>query len=97
VRHTLPGGLVQVQAALIEGKLRISVRDNGEGIAPEDIDHIWERYYRGRNHQHQGGGLGLALVKELAESMGTTVGVESHPGEGSHFWMEWGKEVVSYP
>ncbi len=94
VRHTLPGGLVQVQAALVDGRLRISVRDNGEGIAPEDIGHIWERYYRGKNHQYQGSGLGLALVKELAESMGATVGVESSPGEGSHFWVEWGNQVT---
>jgi signal transduction histidine kinase len=91
VRHTLPGGLVQVQAVIIEDRLRISVRDNGEGIAPEELEHVWERYFRGKNHQHQGSGLGLALVKELAESMGATVGVESTLGEGSHFWLEWGK------
>lgn len=96
IRHTLPGGLVQVQASIVEDKLRISVRDNGEGIPPEDIEHIWERYFRGKNQQHQGSGLGLALVKELAESMGASVGVESNPGEGSHFWVEWGKEVVSF-
>jgi signal transduction histidine kinase len=89
VRHTLPGGLVQVEAALIEDKLRISVRDNGEGIPPEDLPHVWERYYRGKNHQHQGSGLGLALVKELAQSMGANIGVESTLGEGSHFWVEW--------
>lgn len=89
VRHTLPGGLVQVEAALIEDKLRLSVRDNGEGIPPEDLPHVWERYYRGKNHQHQGSGLGLALVKELAESMGANIGVESSLGEGSHFWVEW--------
>jgi len=89
VRHTLPGGLVQVEAALIENGLRISVRDNGEGIPPENLEHVWERYYRGKNHQHQGSGLGLALVKELAESMGANVGVESMLGEGSHFWVEW--------
>lgn len=94
VRHTLPGGLVQVEANLIENKLRISVRDNGEGIPPEDIDHVWERYFRGKNHQHQGSGLGLALVKELAESMGANVGLESTLGEGSHFWVEWRMEGI---
>lgn len=93
VRHTLPGGLVQVEAVLCEDRLRISVRDNGEGIPPEDVDHVWERYFRGKNHQHQGSGLGLALVKELAESMGANVGVESALGEGSHFWVEWKQSV----
>ncbi len=95
VRHTLPGGLVQVEAALLGDKFRISVRDNGEGIPAEEVEHIWQRYFRGKNQQHQGSGLGLALVKELAESMGAAVGVESYPGEGSHFWVDWKEEVVS--
>lgn len=89
VRHTPPGGLVQVQIIPYETKVRISVNDTGDGILVEDIEHIWQRYFRGKNNQHQGGGLGLALVKELAESMGANVGVESHSGEGSQFWVDW--------
>lgn len=91
VRHTPPGGMVQVQATAVEqDKIRLSVRDTGEGIPADEVEHVWQRYFRGKHNQHQGSGLGLSLVKELAESMGAQVGVESQPGEGSHFWVEWG-------
>ncbi len=52
---------------------------------PEDLPHIWERFYRGQTQAGGGAGLGLALVKELSEAMGGTVAVESTPGEGSRF------------
>jgi signal transduction histidine kinase len=88
VQHTLPGGIVQVAASADEEWMRIEVRDTGEGIATEDLPHIWNRFYRGAqpNGAAKGGtGLGLALVKELTEAMGGTVAVESAVGEGSCF------------
>jgi len=91
LRHTPPGGLVIARAGLEEpsetGRLRLEVCDTGEGVAPEDLPYIWERFYRGVNmHQDdRGAGLGLALVKELTEAMGGTVAVHSVVGEGSCF------------
>jgi signal transduction histidine kinase len=88
VRHTPPGGIVAVAARAEERTVQIEVRDTGEGIMPEDLPHIWERFYRGQNVRGQGGrgaGLGLALVKELIEAMGGTVEVESVMGQGSCF------------
>jgi signal transduction histidine kinase len=64
------------------------VRDTGEGIAEEDLSHIWDRFYRGERAdqgKRSGAGLGLALVKELTEAMGGTVQVESTPGQGTCF------------
>jgi signal transduction histidine kinase len=92
LHHTLPGGIVAVTAGAEEAAVRIQVRDTGQGIAPEDLPHIWERFYRGLSSRAEAGGagLGLALVKELAEAMGGSVAVESTVGQGSCFtvWLK---------
>jgi signal transduction histidine kinase len=86
VRHTPPGGLVAAAVAAEPDAVRVEVRDTGEGIAPEDLPHVFERFYRGRNGSERGGaGLGLALTKELAEAMGGSVEAASTPGAGSCF------------
>jgi signal transduction histidine kinase len=102
VRHTPPGGIVAVMVAVDSAScpsplgtpesIRIEVKDTGEGIAADDLASIWERFYRGEGTslgERTGAGLGLALVKELTEAMGGTVGVESTVGEGSCFtvWL----------
>jgi signal transduction histidine kinase len=90
VRHTPPGGIVALLVAAEAEHVRIGVRDTGTGIAPEDLPHVWERFYRGaeaRVKDHRGAGLGLALVKELTEAMGGTVEVESEIGQGSCFTL----------
>ena len=86
VRHTPPGGFVVVTAEETPDGVRMAVTDTGEGIHPEDREHIWERFYRGGGQPGDGrSGLGLAIVKELVESMGGRVGVESEPDQGSTF------------
>ena len=86
IRHTPPGGLVAATAASSDGTVSIEIRDTGEGIAPEDLPHVFERFYRGRGEDARAGlGLGLALVKELAEAMHGSVAAASAPGEGSCF------------
>ena len=71
--------------------LRCEVRDKGIGIAPEDIENIWNRYERAssRGHRSKGGtGLGLSITKEILERHDAKYGVESTLGEGSIFWFE---------
>jgi signal transduction histidine kinase len=86
VRHTPPGGLVAAVASAAPDTVRVEVRDTGEGIAPEELTHVFERFYRGSSAEpRDGAGLGLALVKELTEAMGGSVEVDSTPGEGSRF------------
>ena len=88
VRHTPPGGIVALGAAAEQDAIAIEVKDTGEGILPEDLDHVFERFYRSdgaRRRDHSGAGLGLALVEELTKAMGGTVRVESEPGSGSRF------------
>jgi signal transduction histidine kinase len=85
VRHTLPGGIVMVGLSEADERIVIRVQDTGEGIAPDDLPKIWERFYRGQSQAGGGAGLGLALVKELTEAMGGNVAVQSTLGEGSCF------------
>jgi signal transduction histidine kinase len=85
IRHTSPGGLVVVSATAEPEYLRMEVRDTGEGIAPEDLPHIWQRFYRAENATTGGAGLGLALVRELTCAMGGNVEVASTPGKSSIF------------
>lgn len=71
--------------------VRISVIDHGEGIAPEQLNEIWDRYYKiDRVHRRAmvGTGLGLSIVKSILDQHGSDYGVESTPGQGSTFWFE---------
>ena len=71
--------------------VRIEVTDFGEGIAPEEIPNIWDRYYKvDKTHRRaaSGSGLGLSIVKSILELHGARYGVESELGKGSTFWFE---------
>jgi len=70
--------------------VQLSVRDRGRGIDPEDLPHVFEAFYRGRyavDRQIHGNGLGLSLVKRIAEAHGGRVTVQSAPGEGATFTL----------
>ena len=82
---------VRVVQSVKADTVRIAVVDNGEGIAPEDIAMIWDRYYRvDTSHKRSvvGSGLGLSIVKGILELHGAHYGVESAKGHGSTFWFE---------
>jgi two-component system, OmpR family, sensor kinase len=88
--HTLPQGTIDVEAQSIDRGWRITVTDTGEGIAPEDLPHVFDRFYRSdksRTRHTGGSGLGLAIAKSLIETMGGQIGVESELGKGSCFWF----------
>jgi len=84
--------------ALDEGEqMRIEVRDTGSGVAPEEMEHIWQRYYRSKQ-QHQrsaaGSGIGLSIVHTILKRHGVDFGVDSPPGEGACFWFCLKKEQI---
>ncbi|MGB2877842.1 MAG: ATP-binding protein [Dehalococcoidales bacterium] len=88
IRHTPSSGSISVTVKNDEGGLAISVADTGEGIAPEDLPHVFERFYRSgssRSRKEGGTGLGLAIVKQMVEAHGGKVWVESKKDTGSIF------------
>lgn len=89
VEHTAPDGTIMLALSRNEGRARIDVRDNGAGIAAENLPHLFDRFFRAEQHGRVGTGLGLAIVKHLTEAHGGQVTVESTPGRGSCFtvWL----------
>lgn len=84
--HTDTGSQILIEWKQLPSITQISVRDNGCGIDPEDIHHIFKRFYRSRfSGDRQGAGLGLPLVKAIAEAHGGTILADSIPGRGSSF------------
>ncbi len=88
VTHTPPGGLVELSLTVADGEARLAVRDSGPGIAPEEIEHIFERFYRldrARGRHTGGAGLGLAIARWIGQAHGGRIAVESTLGQGSTF------------
>jgi signal transduction histidine kinase len=88
VRYTPPGGLIRLGMRREPDWVELTVADNGPGIAPEHLDHIFDRFYRvdrARSRATGGAGLGLAIVKHIAQAHGGSVSVESTVGQGSTF------------
>ncbi len=83
--HTPSGGAVVLSATAADGVVRIAVRDEGAGIAPALLPHIFERFQRGEDSPGSGWGLGLSIVQAIAHAHHGEVGVESRPGGGSTF------------
>ena len=86
--HTKAKGVIRVSWKRTPGVFRLTVEDNGSGIAQEDIHHIFKQFYRSRtSSDRQGIGLGLSLAKSIVEGQGGSLSVKSRPGEGSVFQM----------
>jgi len=92
LRHTPQGGRITLGIRGPEdGMMVVEVADTGEGILPEHLPHIFERFYRvDASRERSGGtGLGLAIVSQLAQAQGGSVSVDSAPGRGSVFWVRF--------
>jgi two-component system, OmpR family, sensor kinase len=86
VRHTPPEGTVSVSAEVEETSVTVMVADTGEGIAPEHLPHLGERFYRvdaARTSGAGGTGLGLAICRSITEAHGGGMAIESKVGEGT--------------
>jgi signal transduction histidine kinase len=90
IAYTPEGGTVSIEVAAKGREAHITVVDNGMGIALRDQARVFERFFRvdaARTRDRGGTGLGLAIVKHVADLCGGHVGVVSHIGEGSEFWV----------
>lgn len=88
--HTKAGDCIWVKWSRSVSAVRITVKDNGSGIHPEDLYHIFKRFYRSRySKDTQGIGLGLPLAKSVVEAHNGTIEVDSRLGEGTTFAMNF--------
>ena len=95
LRHTPAGGRIEISARATEGGIEVAVADTGPGINPDDLPHIFERFYRddrSPTRRSGGTGLGLSITRKLVEAHGGRIGVESVPGQGTRFafWLPAG-------
>ncbi len=93
VRHTPSGGMISLSAMVSHAHLQIVVKDTGDGIAPEHLPHVFDRFYRmnrGRSRATGGTGLGLAIARAIVEMHGGQVAAVSDgvPGHGTAFTVQ---------
>ncbi len=90
LRYTPPGSWISISAGATDTIVEIAVADTGEGIRPEHLPHVFDRFWRADRSRARGtggSGLGLTIAKQLVQSQGGEIGVQSEPGRGSRFWF----------
>lgn len=84
--HTARGGKIRIEYRQLPSAVQIIIKDNGSGIHPEDLHHIFKRFYRSRfSKDTQGVGLGLSLAKTIVEEHSGSIEVDSELGKGTTF------------
>lgn len=94
LEHTNDGGKIIIASDSTNLYNKLTISDNGCGIAEEDLPHIFERFYHGKNSSKDSVGIGLALAKTVFEKENASVTVESEQGRGSIFEIRFYKSVV---
>ena len=94
LEHTNDGGKIIIASDSTNLYNKLTISDNGCGIAEEDLPHIFERFYHGKNSSKDSVGIGLALAKTVFEKENASVSVESEQGIGSVFEIRFYKSVV---
>ncbi len=94
MEHTPEGGAVTVRAEDTALYTQITVEDTGEGFVPEDIPHLFERYYKGKNAAEGSIGIGLAFARMIAAAQDGTLTAANRPEGGARFIMRFYKSVV---
>jgi signal transduction histidine kinase len=95
IKAVSEGGHITVRVEARERDLLFSVADDGPGISPEDLKHLFERYWRSDDVHYKGTGLGLAIARGLVAAHGGRIWAESEPGQGATFWFTVPGAVVA--
>ena len=88
MKFTPRGGTVRVETRVGEDVVRIGVLDTGPGMGPEQLAHVFDRFWQGRPGDRRGAGLGLAIARGIAQAHGGRLWLESVQGEGTSGWLE---------
>ncbi|MCI8376097.1 MAG: HAMP domain-containing histidine kinase [Lachnospiraceae bacterium] len=94
MEHTGQGGTIRVQASENHLYTEIQIEDNGSGIDPEDLPHLFERFYKGKNASDSSVGIGLALARMIVCAQNGTLKAENREGGGARFTIRFYKGVV---
>src|SRR5690606_41933717 len=85
IKFSEPGGAVRLAAEIRGAELVVSIADEGNGIPPGQVAHVFDRFWKGSRRDQRGAGLGLTICKGLVEAHGARVWVESREGAGSAY------------
>ncbi len=88
IKFSPPDSVITVGAQRRPGAVRISVRNTGPGILPDELPRVFDRYWQGKGRERGGLGLGLAIAKGIVEAHGGCIGVSSEPGAATTFYFD---------
>ncbi len=94
VEHTPAGGRIELRGSETPLYTEITVADNGSGIDPKDLPHIFDRFYKGSQAGETGFGIGLALARSIITAQSGTIKAENRPEKGAIFTIRFYKSVV---
>lgn len=92
--HTREGGCIDASCTENAVCVTLTIRDNGSGISPDDLPHIFERFYRGKADSSASVGIGLALTNTIVRAQNGTVWAANHPDGGAVFVLRFFKAVI---